>query len=724
MAVTSVGDLFIGGYRGDSALIMRVDPLGHPVWSRTFRSTNAQREIVNQLTITPDGYLIGSGDSYGGSPAMYRSVLYFKFDLDGNAQWIRSSADPRPAFSFALLPRTTEEYVLVDEVYDLTSPTFADPLSHGVNASDGTIIWAAPRLDYIPQNSYIDDAYGATIGSGGTYYTTGRIFLAGSAPGSMRSFISKFTSNGSHEWTRYHLIPGSSDARIYGCDIITSTDSLLVCYTGDITQYSSTFRVGLIRTDTSGITAWAKDYDITEFGSEIAVKVLRMPYGYAITGRSLDTDPDLFVLAVSLQGEVLWAKRYGSPFTSDKLLHSYLKNSCAIGSDVVFTGEREEGGDSDIALYRIDSTGSIACGGSSNLTVIETDGPTFSQSLDPQSIPDAIAYVPVSNTSWSLINNECLTTTGFLGNDTTACSAIMLDASPSEATAYQWQDGSTNATFTATGPGTYWVIASSDCCISSDTVVVTGGAPPTALFEVQIDPCLFDATFNNMSIHADQFEWQFGDGTTSSEVSPVNTYDSTGSYTVSLIASNACGNDTSSLTIGIGALGMIALQGPALICDGEQASYSVTVHGVGMDDVTWSTGDNTSSILLSLPVDQLLSVAVTGSDGCLYAAALNVQVIGLAGEAAAYVPNVFTPNGDGLNETLAPVLSDPETLIELLIFNRWGQEIFTTTSVQQPWNGKVEGGPVPDGTYIYIVRWKDRCTGTRKEKYGHVTLLR
>lgn len=227
-----------------------------------------------------------------------------------------------------------------------------------------------------------------------------------------------------------------------------------------------------------------------------------------------------------------------------------------------------------------------------------------------------------------------------------------------------------------------------------------------------------------MSIHADQFEWQFGDGTTSSEVSPVNTYDSTGSYTVSLIASNACGNDTSSLTIGIGALGMIALQGPALICDGEQASYSVTVHGVGMDDVTWSTGDNTSSILLSLPVDQLLSVAVTGSDGCLYAAALNVQVIGLAGEAAAYVPNVFTPNGDGLNETLAPVLSDPETLIELLIFNRWGQEIFTTTSVQQPWNGKVEGGPVPDGTYIYIVRWKDRCTGTRKEKYGHVTLLR
>ncbi|MBX7130215.1 MAG: hypothetical protein K1X58_12905, partial [Flavobacteriales bacterium] len=134
MAVTSVGDLFMGGYRSDSALVMRVDPLGHPVWSRTFRSTNAQREIVNQLTITPDGYLIGSGDSYGGSPAMYRSVLYFKFDLDGNAQWIRSSDDPRPAFSFALLPRTTEEYVLVDEVYDLTSPTFADPLSHGVNA--------------------------------------------------------------------------------------------------------------------------------------------------------------------------------------------------------------------------------------------------------------------------------------------------------------------------------------------------------------------------------------------------------------------------------------------------------------------------------------------------------------------------------------------------------------------------------------------------------------
>ena len=61
---------------------------------------------------------------------------------------------------------------------------------------------------------------------------------------------------------------------------------------------------------------------------------------------------------------------------------------------------------------------------------------------------------------------------------------------------------------------------------------------------------------------------------------------------------------------------------------------------------------------------------------------------------------------------------------ELLIFNRWGEEIYATSSIAQPWNGRVDSEPVPDGTYFYIVRWKDRCSGAKKEEHGHVTLLR
>jgi gliding motility-associated-like protein len=62
--------------------------------------------------------------------------------------------------------------------------------------------------------------------------------------------------------------------------------------------------------------------------------------------------------------------------------------------------------------------------------------------------------------------------------------------------------------------------------------------------------------------------------------------------------------------------------------------------------------------------------------------------------------------------------------LEMLIFNRWGQEIYSTTSIQHPWDGRSRGAPVPDGTYMYIMRWRDRCMDIHEERYGHVTLLR
>lgn len=1023
------GGFFIGGYRGDSALILKVDPLGSVLWARTFKSGSVYSDGIWQLAISPDGHLIGCGASLGGTPYIARDIFYFKFDLDGNPIWIRVSADDRPLRSFALLPKSASEYVLVNVIYDMGSATFPDPITHGVSAADGSFSWTSPRYDYVANNSYIDDMCAAVMGDGENWYGTGRIFLNGSTPSGMRPFISKFDGTGNHIWTRFHISSASDDARVYGSDIVYGNDSLTVSYFGDIDQYSNIYRVGLIHTDTAGNVAWVRDYDLVDFGTEYSFKLLRMPYGYAITGYGTGATNDLFAIGLSAQGHVLWSKGYGTTVEDEDLRNFFNKNAVASGSDILITGERTSGGDNDILLYRVDATGSISCGGSYDLTVIETDGPTFSAPLDPQPIPDGITYEPVDATAWSPINNDCLTTGGFLGNDTAACSAVLFDASGSGASTYLWQDGSTDATFTANGPGTYWVLASIDCCISSDTVIVSSTAAPTASFDPQSDPCLFEVTFTNTSINADQFDWQFGDGSSSSLEQPTNTYDSTGTYTVVLIASNGCGadtasqdvtitaqasltlsgpdslcaneealyavlldganilssqwstgemdtdsvlfstassvevsvnitgdngctyssaiellitpppsadftlatedcgnqvqftdastgalswswdfdngsgssspsplaeyqlpgtfvvvlvvsndcgsdtvsqelvlgptgnvsingpsvlcpdsigsftvtlngaditsvdwsngsddattqfstpddanfsvsvygddgcmyadtiaisvlsapqagfttavdpcdsvvqfidaslnglawqwdlgngqsssladpeatypspgmytatlivsgecgTDTASQNIGIGALGTLHLQGPATICDNEEVAYSVTLVGGSVSHVQWSTGDTTSSILLQVSGDQLLTATVVGDDGCVYEAEVDVQVIGLDGAAAAYVPNVFSPNGDGLNETFAPVLSDPDSFRELLIFNRWGQEIYATSSIAQPWNGRVDGDPVPDGTYVYIVRWKDRCTGVKKEEHGHVTLLR
>jgi gliding motility-associated-like protein len=59
------------------------------------------------------------------------------------------------------------------------------------------------------------------------------------------------------------------------------------------------------------------------------------------------------------------------------------------------------------------------------------------------------------------------------------------------------------------------------------------------------------------------------------------------------------------------------------------------------------------------------------------------------------------------------------------IFNRWGQEIYTSTDPTVEWDGRASGALVPDGVYTYLISAEDPCSpGELRELRGHVTLLR
>ncbi len=67
----------------------------------------------------------------------------------------------------------------------------------------------------------------------------------------------------------------------------------------------------------------------------------------------------------------------------------------------------------------------------------------------------------------------------------------------------------------------------------------------------------------------------------------------------------------------------------------------------------------------------------------------------------------FTPNGDGKNDTwVVPCLEKEENITQ--IFNRWGEIIFSATNYYNTFEGKFNGQMLPDGTYYYIIRTKDR----------------
>lgn len=94
-----------------------------------------------------------------------------------------------------------------------------------------------------------------------------------------------------------------------------------------------------------------------------------------------------------------------------------------------------------------------------------------------------------------------------------------------------------------------------------------------------------------------------------------------------------------------------------------------------------------------------------------------------------YIPNAFTPDGDGINDVFRPVLNnfDVENY-EMMIFNRWGEIIFRTEDIYAGWDGTVSRGSVyhivKDEVYVWRINGRDKDSGERVELIGHVTLFR
>jgi gliding motility-associated-like protein len=88
-----------------------------------------------------------------------------------------------------------------------------------------------------------------------------------------------------------------------------------------------------------------------------------------------------------------------------------------------------------------------------------------------------------------------------------------------------------------------------------------------------------------------------------------------------------------------------------------------------------------------------------------------------------YIPNAFTPNGDGNNDAFHPFTNCAFQNYEFLIFNRWGGVVFKTSNPSDKWDGKFKGVDCSSDVYVYLVTYKFPTQQT-KNAYGSITLLR
>lgn len=146
----------------------------------------------------------------------------------------------------------------------------------------------------------------------------------------------------------------------------------------------------------------------------------------------------------------------------------------------------------------------------------------------------------------------------------------------------------------------------------------------------------------------------------------------------------------------------------------------------GADFIEWDMGDDT---FLTDPEFQhtyadtgtyVVTLTVSTINGCTDDISTVVVVLPVINFS---VPNAFTPDGDGLNDTFFFAgFGVLESDFEFLVFDRWGELVYETRSFV-PWDGTVRGIPAPVGVYAYHIRYRDTLGGAHI-KLGHVSLLR
>jgi gliding motility-associated-like protein len=209
------------------------------------------------------------------------------------------------------------------------------------------------------------------------------------------------------------------------------------------------------------------------------------------------------------------------------------------------------------------------------------------------------------------------------------------------------------------------------------------------------------------------YKWTYGDGTTGTTANATKTYKQAGSYTVtmSVTSSEGCISDTASTVVKIYATPVVDA-GPDLITEPGRAVLLNATVTPATATVTWSPPTNLSNPSqlqpMASPVEtQRYYITATGEKGCTSTDSMLLKVF-----KELKVPNAFTPNGDGKNDTWRiPGLDDYKNAT-VQVFNRWGQIVFKSTGYSNPWRGDINGTPLPTGAYYYVIQTKEGEHGT------------
>jgi gliding motility-associated-like protein len=206
--------------------------------------------------------------------------------------------------------------------------------------------------------------------------------------------------------------------------------------------------------------------------------------------------------------------------------------------------------------------------------------------------------------------------------------------------------------------------------------------------------CLGDVTRFHITnkVNIDSVSWNFGDGSATTVTEPVHLYTQPGTYKVVLTEKFNGKDFTDSLPVTVHPLPVIGLGDTILLYSGS----TINLHaGGGNMEYTWSTGSGDSIIPVSTQGDY--SVKVKDHHCCLNTDSVFVKVFQY------FLPNAFTPNGDGRNDIFRIIGLYRNIRFNMNIYNRWGQLLFHSENMDDGWDGTYKNAFCPPDTYMWVI---------------------
>ncbi len=295
----------------------------------------------------------------------------------------------------------------------------------------------------------------------------------------------------------------------------------------------------------------------------------------------------------------------------------------------------------------------------------------------------------------------------YLGKDTTLCPSDTLWLKPEykKGWRYLWSDQSTDSVLAVFNPGSYWVRIYSDSCSVSDTIDVGEIAIPQ--IDLGKDTLLCPGESLLIDAHlptAQSYLWQNGSDKPYLEV--------TGEGEYWVIVTEECENLSDTIYVTYAPEDSTTLSTYSLDC---AESLNVDISNQNGDSYLWQ--DGFGSPLREINEAGVYWVTIAKAH-CLYYANIIVNSHCTVLE----LPNVFTPNGDGINDLLKPLKKMGINRLDFSVYNRWGKLVHRDNTVN--WDGLTNTGEqAVEGVYYWMINFTGEQNQSKSLK-GNFTLLR